>query len=280
MVFPIQTIVIYPNPARDEGLAVTRRLLSLVIAHGLAPVLAAAHRPQLADFPQIRFEENPFVAEAEAVFVLGGDGTLLGAVQAMAERYLPLIGINLGRVGFLTEVEPGDLETAVTRWLAGDYHVDRRAMLQVSAGGGTWHALNDAVVTRGAVPRMITLEISVNCQPLWRLGADGLIAATPTGSTAYALAAGGPVVAPHMRGTLLVPTCAHALYARPVLVPDNEPIVVRCLSGDASLCIDGVHRLALHCDDVVEITRSAHEVSFVRFGQEAFYARVRAKLGG
>ncbi|MCY0869148.1 MAG: NAD(+)/NADH kinase, partial [Firmicutes bacterium] len=182
----------------------------------------------------------------EALFVLGGDGTLLGAAREYAHVGVPLLGINIGHLGFLTEAEPSDLQLTVDRVLRGEFHLERRLMAScvVQRGENTVHrsvALNDIGVGKGALARMIDVSVYVNDELFDTFSGDGVIVSTPTGSTAYSLSCGGPLLVPNMRGMLITPICAHQLSSRPCVIGDDQcvRIAVSATHCDMALTVDG-----------------------------------------
>lgn len=216
--------------------------------------------------------------------VVGGDGTMLGIARELARHHVPLVGINQGRLGFITDVPVDRYRDALGTMLAGDYEEEHRAMLE----GGVWRdgacifsefALNEIVVNRGATAGMVELRVAVGEEQIVGLRADGLIVATPTGSTAYALSAGGPIVHPAIAGWLMVPIASHTLSNRPIVLPDDGEIAVEVVAGrDASVNFD-MHRLAslLHGDQV-RLRRSAHKVRFLHPRGWSYYGTLRRKL--
>ena len=197
---------------------------------------------------------------AELVLVLGGDGTILRAAELSRDAGVPLLGINLGRVGFLAEAESIDLDRTLDFVLARDYQVEKRQTLDITCTlgdrllGSTW-ALNEASVEKAARERMLEVVVEVDGRPLSRWGCDGVIAATPTGSTAYAFSAGGPVVWPSVEAMLVVPISAHALFARPLVIAPTSVVAMEVLpSGcDAVLACDGRRTIALPHGSRVEV---------------------------
>ncbi|HEV2086864.1 MAG TPA: NAD kinase [Cryptosporangiaceae bacterium] len=222
----------------------------------------------------------------EIVVALGGDGTLLRAAGLARPAGKPLLGVNLGRVGFLTEVEAEDLDSAVRRVVERDYAVDERLTVDVTvhdAAGGTAHswALNEASVERAARKRMLEVLVSVDGDPLSRWGCDGVVCATPTGSTAYALSAGGPVVWPELEALLLVPVSAHALFNRPLVIAPTSTITVEVVADGppAVVVCDGQRVLSLPPGSRAEVRRGADPVRVVRLHDRPFTDRLVAKFG-
>lgn len=217
--------------------------------------------------------------ELDLLVTLGGDGSILRAARAAAPQGRPILGVNLGRVGFLTEAEPETWRDVLSRALVGDYWIEERMMLRahVLRGDeeiGLADALNDVVVGRGAQARVVRLCVEVDGGCLATYVADGLIVATPTGSTAYALAAGGPVLPPHLRNILLVPVAPHLSMARPVVL--SEGVVVRIVvtgGRPAVLTVDGEVRAELEGGDVVLVGAGPHTARFARVQEKAYFYR-------
>ncbi|MBI4459946.1 MAG: NAD(+)/NADH kinase [Acidobacteria bacterium] len=238
-----------------------------------------------------RAEESSVMARRELgehcdlVVVLGGDGTLLAAARNVHAHGVPLLAVNLGSLGFLTAVTVGELYDTLELILENKHRIDCRKMLQVQllrAGNsvGIYHALNDAVLNKGAISRMLDFEAYVDGQFLNLFKADGLIVSTPTGSTAYSLAAGGPVVHPMVEAFLITPICPHTLTHRPVVVPDScrIEVVVKTEAESVFLTIDGQLGLALRQDDRVVCSLSPVRVNLVSPPHKEFFDVLRRKL--
>jgi NAD+ kinase len=223
--------------------------------------------------------------KADLVVVLGGDGSLLGMARLSQNGAAPVVGLHHGDFGFLTESERGGPNSIIAKILDGDYEVEQRTMLAVEVKRNSHvvaraQALNDAVVARGTLSRMVTLEASVDGEYLATYKGDGLVIATPTGSTAYSLSAGGPVVEPNMSAILLTPISPHTLSSRPLVLSDRSSVAVRVVPGsdDVMLSIDGQESIELESDDVVEATKSRHRASIVKASGESFFGILRRKL--
>lgn len=228
---------------------------------------------------------TPFSCATEkpdAILSLGGDGTLLRGAQAAVKWDVPLLGVNLGRVGFLAEAEPEDINDVLRCLLEGSYSLEERVLLDVRAKGQRWVALNDVVVRRGGYARIITLDALVDGELAGRYIADGLVVSTPTGSTGYSLSAGGPIVSPNVDCMVITPICAHSLQHRPCVVPGSAEITLR-LGKDAEqracLEVDGQSIADLAAGDCVSISKAAERIRLVRTRQQAqFFQLVRDKL--
>jgi NAD+ kinase len=223
----------------------------------------------------------------DIVFVLGGDGTLIGLAREIAPYPIPILGINLGHLGFLSESEPADLPHAVDRILSGEYYVEDRMMLhtEVIRRGERVHqavALNDIGIAKGSFGRMIKCNVYVDDLYVGTYNGDGLIVSTPTGSTAYSLSAGGPIVVPYINVILLTPVAPHSLTARPLVLPADEEIhvVVDATHNDVGLTIDGQLGYPLELDDEIIIRRSPYITSLIKWKERSFFEVVRKKLQG
>jgi len=221
----------------------------------------------------------------DLLVVLGGDGTLLSAVRALDGCEVPVLGVNLGRLGFLTEVALAELHPVLERALAGELQVSPRTMLacSVERSGhtvGTYYVLNDVVLNKGALARISDFSVRVDGRRVSTYRSDGFIVATPTGSTAYSLSAGGPIVSPDLAAFVLTPICPHTLTHRPILVPDSA-VVDLCLefkNGEVYLTLDGQQGLELAEGDVVRVARAERRVLLVRPPERDFFHVLRTKL--
>jgi NAD+ kinase len=226
------------------------------------------------------------IGRVDAVLVLGGDGTFLSAAREAARADVPILGVNLGGLGFLTETAESDLYAALERLIAGDVEIEPRMMVEARVGsrrsGATWSecGLNDVVIHQADESRMVRLDIRIGPTRIGTLAADGLIVATPTGSTAYSLSAGGPIVRPTIEALIATPICPHSLAFRPLLVGADEKLRIRVGQNvsRARLTIDGqISRLLAPGDDV-EIRRAKARVSMLSLKRESFYEVLREKL--
>src|SRR6202521_2524429 len=223
--------------------------------------------------------------ETDLVVTLGGDGTFLAGARLAAPRGIPLLGVNLGRLGFLTELEAGQVEDGLARFLEGDYRVEERTILQVTLRRGTKNlaraiGLNEVVVNRVGDARMLRVEIDVGGQAVGVIDADGIMVATATGSTAYALASGGPILEPTLRDLVLVPMNPFALTVRPIVFPPGQQITLSVVRGPGEMRIDGRRGRAVATGDSVRCGSHPRRLKVVRFSPpEEFYRRLGDKLG-
>jgi NAD+ kinase len=247
-------------------------------------MLVRAHAA-LAGLERWGVEEEQLIREAECLVALGGDGTLLAAARLALAGGKPLLGVNLGHLGFLTEVELPDLFTGLERLLTGDYRLEERMVLkgEVWRGEGlaaSFCALNDMVVSRGAFSRLLELRTCVEQDFVATYPADGLIVSTPTGSTAYSLAAGGPIIVPSLEVILLTPICPHTFYARPLVIEAERQVRVRVETerAEAMLTVDGQRGHPLAVGDEVRVTKAPKYLHLVKLGGRSFFEIMRQKL--
>jgi len=223
--------------------------------------------------------------KADLVIVLGGDGTLLSVARRANTREVPILGVNLGGLGFLTSTTTSELFSTLEQVLAGEYEVERRSLLKTTLIRNgepveSFQVFNDAVINKGALARIIDLEAWVDDHYLCTYKADGLIVATPTGSTAYSLAAGGPIIAPAVGVVVLSPICPHTLTNRPIVLPDTADVqvVLRTADEDVILTLDGQEGRPLTQGDTVSIKRSESTVALIKPQNRTFFDVLRNKL--
>jgi NAD+ kinase len=279
----MKNIGIVAKRNQPKALALARRLTTWLRRKRRTVLLEAevAKALRLAD----GVSKQEMMARADLVIVLGGDGTLLSVARHSGTRRVPVLGVNLGGLGFLTDVRPEEIFPALERVFGGHYQLEQRSMLEaaVMRNGKVvqrFQALNDVVINKGALARILDLETSVGGMPICTYKADGLIVATPTGSTAYSLSAGGAIVEPSVGVVLVSPICPHTLTQRPIVLPDRSHlrVTVRSPDEDVVLTIDGQEGMKLANDDVVEVRPSKNRVLLVRSPTHSFFELLRTKL--
>jgi len=229
---------------------------------------------------------DQLVRKAECLLVLGGDGTLLSYARVAAPAGIPILGVNMGRLGFLTELEKPDVFSALEDLLEGRYKVEKRMMLEAEVLREKKVAflatgLNDAVVTKGAFARIVTLSTYVDDMFMGTFRADGIIVASPTGSTAYSLSAGGPLIVPELELMVMTPICPHTLSARPTVIPPDSTVRLEIISKqEVMLTMDGQHGFKLQQYDKILIRKSPYSAKFIRINNRNFYKIIREKLEG
>lgn len=235
--------------------------------------------------PELGVDELDLAAGADLMLSLGGDGTMLRAVDLVADDGVPVLGVNLGQLGYLTEVEPTGVRMALKRFLAGSYRIEERMRVQVEvrrdgAEPRALQALNEAVVEKSEMGHTVRLDVELDGRPFTSYVSDGLILATPTGSTAYAFSAGGPIIDPRHRAVLMAPVAAHMLFDRAlVLQPDCEVRVKVGGDRSAGVSVDGRAEGALEPGDVVVCSASDRPARLVTFGAHDFHGVLREKFG-
>jgi NAD+ kinase len=255
---------------------------------GGPPVMEARRRLEARGFRVWTYcataEERPGALAGDLdgtrlIVSVGGDGTLLWTAQQAAVAHIPVLGVNAGRLGFLTQVQLGDEGKALDRWAAGDFRLQRRALLEARFGDHVFHALNDVVVHKGIEINLIRIEVLVDGQPAGQFDADGVIVSTPTGSTGYALSLGGPIVYPDVRAIVFMPLNPHSLFNRPIVLPEQARITIRLPSASAILTCDGQQNSALDPGAEVQVAAPGLQVDLVQFdGGPNFFDLLRRKL--
>lgn len=246
----------------------------------MEPVLDAALADALGERGGLSVDQ--MAAECDVIVVLGGDGTILSAAEAAARHDVPMLGVNIGHMGFMTELTPAGLPDAMKRLRAGEFEVERRMMICASCGDmPVQTALNDIVLYRpNDELHLVKLHVNVGGADMGRIMSDGLIIATPTGSTAYSLSAGGPVVDPLLDCMLLTPICPHSPLSRPAVLPYWEKIEIVTSPEDRGLMLSADSRtpIALKPGVRIEVQRSKLRAGFIRFGHSSFYDAFRVKI--
>ncbi|MEA4882862.1 MAG: NAD(+)/NADH kinase [Clostridia bacterium] len=229
--------------------------------------------------------EGPLPDGIDCVIVLGGDGTLLSVARRAADRRIPILGVNMGNLGFLTEVEPDSIEPALEALVSGDYRVEERMMVEATvmrAGRdiARFTGLNDIVISKGAFSRMVKLDIYVNDEFFVTFPADGVIVSSPTGSTAYSLSAGGPLINPSIDVLLVTPICPHTLFSRSLVIAatDQVRVVVEPTHDEVAVTVDGQVGFRLESEDEIVVGRAPEVTRFIRTRAKNFYGILRERL--
>lgn len=285
----VRRILVLAHTGRDEALVVARKVVAALTQHDLVVRLLTEEATELGIPAGSRTEvvaEDVASAGCELAVVIGGDGTILRAAEITRETGTPVLGINLGHVGFLAEAESEDLDATIDAIVERRYTAEDRLTIDVRVYQGkelvsaTW-ALNEASVEKAARQRMLEVVVEIDGRPLSRWGCDGVVCATPTGSTAYNFSAGGPVVWPGVEALLMVPISAHALFARPMVVAPDSVLAVEVLAqtqGAGVLWCDGRRTVELPPGARIEVRRGSKPVRLVRLHQAPFTDRLVAKF--
>jgi len=280
----VLTIGLFPNTKKQSVGTVLAWMVQYFKERNVKILLSEAVAEEMG-YPELAGNREKMQREIMLGITLGGDGTLLSTAREIAPVGIPVCGVNMGQLGFLTEVELPQLSLALDKIINGDYYIEERLMLDamVVRNKETIYlssALNDVVVSKGGFSRMIRMKLFVDGQFTADYPADGLIVATSTGSTGYSLSAGGPIVNPNLKVIILTPICPHSLHTRSLVVSEKEEIkiVFRATHDDIVLTVDGQTVYKLLPDDVVLVKRSEHRARFVRFFESSYYQTLRTKL--
>src|SRR6266403_2760438 len=279
-----RAIGIFSRPRRADITDIVRPLLEWLSKRGIRGIYdtetAASLRDETGGLPR-----ELLAHESDLLLVLGGDGTLLAAAREAAPRGIPILPINLGSLGFLTSFTLGELYPALEETIAGHLTASERVMFTVSLIRevqvvGSQLVLNEAVITKGALARMIEIELLIDEDVVGRYRADGLIVATPTGSTAYSLSAGGPIVHPAVESIILTPICPHTLSDRPLVVGDccNVEMRLRGTAESVYLTLDGQEGVLMQSEDCVAIVRAKERLKLIQPHRKSYYEILRSKL--
>lgn len=279
------TVGIVIHPEREQAAVLARDAATWLADRG-HEVRLPLHDAAIADLHDLGAAEAVFARGVDLVVSIGGDGTVLRTVDLVAGEGVPVIGVNVGQLGYLTEVEPAGMRMALKRFLAGSYEIEERMMLAVTVearafdAGASYLALNEAVLEKTPVGHTVRLHVSVDGESFTPYAADGLIIATPTGSTAYAFSARGPIVAPTHRCLLMTPVSPHMLFDRSLVLDPTARVVIE-VAGDrpATLSVDGRNLGQLENGDSITCTAASRSARFVTFGPRDFLRILKTKFG-
>ena len=284
----MKNVILTPNPYRDRNFQTMRNAMQILRNAGIQPKLCLPFEvDRNYELPKdLRFSRlDRELPNAELVICFGGDGTILHMAKAATRRGVPLLGVNIGTMGFMAELESSELDK-LKLLAAGKYEIDSRMMLDITVQRDReiiFHdiCLNDAVITKGAVARLVHLAVKCDGVQAMECGGDGVIISTPTGSTAYSLSAGGPIVEPEADGIIITPVCSHDVASRCIVASGKRVITVGMTSQSrrsAYLSVDGGKTLRLNMGDVVTIKKSKLETRLVRLNDRSFYDVVNMKF--
>lgn len=272
------------NPEKESAVRLACEIVPWLTERGV--LVTAEHDAALAMNAHSISRDERQLATADFALVMGGDGTLLRASRIMSPAGVPMLAVRLGQFGFLTDTEPKEVFTALEHVLAGRYEIDERMMLHATihrAGGkvDSWTALNDVVIAKGPLSRMLRLATYVSGEYISTYSADGLIIATPTGSTAYSLSAGGPLVSPHLKVVIVTPICPHTLSARSLVTSSAQCVEVEVVEsdpGDVMLTIDGQLGIPLEPGDRVSVDEAEIKTKLISVSEKTFFNKLQTKL--
>lgn len=284
----MKNVILTPNPYRDKGFQTVRNAAGVLRAAGIEPRLCLPFEVDHSyELPRdLRFHKlERELPNAELVICFGGDGTILHMAKAATRKNVPILGVNIGTMGFMAELESTELDQ-LARLATGDYTIDPRMMLDVTVQRDrdiVFHeiCLNDVVVTKGAVARIAHIAVKCDGVQAMQCGGDGIVVATPTGSTAYSLSAGGPIVEPEASNIIITPICAHDVMSRCMVASDRRVITVELVRNarrNAYLSVDGGKSVRMNLGDVATVKKSSLTTKLVRLKDRSFYDVVNAKF--
>ncbi|MBE7091599.1 MAG: NAD(+)/NADH kinase [Clostridiales bacterium] len=273
----MKNIGIYVNKNKDKDFLITKSIVECSKKYGFNCEIIVDSKS--IDRHIVHEQDDGFLKDKDVIIVLGGDGTILRIAAAASKANIPLLSVNLGRLGFLTELELSEIENGLSKLSTGDFTIENRMMLSCNVLDKEYLALNDICLQRGNSARLLKFKAYTGDEFVDALSADGVLVSSPTGSTAYSLSAGGPVISPKLSLMLMTPICAHTLRARPVVFSDEEVLTFttddKC--GFSVVC-DGMN---INTDDVVnevKIKKSIYKLKFINFKQKSFFKRLQSKF--
>lgn len=281
----MKKIAIIPNPLKDVGLIYTKKVINAL--KGKAKIIMD-EKYAADDFSDMCCFSGDWYTDTDIAIILGGDGTIIQSAEICARHGISMMGINLGRIGFMSEVESNNIDNAIQRLLDDDYRTEHRMMLKIDIikdgdYQGRYHALNDLVVSKSPDSKIIDVVLYAGEEKVNTYSADGMIISTPTGSTGYSLSAGGPVVDPMMRLYVATPICAHMLSARSAVLPADKNITIQLNNRDSSyneaaVSVDGNAQCRIKSGDKVVISKSQYDARLIRMINQSFYDTLTDKL--
>ncbi len=273
----MKNLGIYVNKNKDKTLEITGRIVECAKKYEFTYEIYGDTK--LLDNHEVTRKTEEFVCGKDAVIVLGGDGTILRIASAAAKASVPLLSVNLGHLGFLTELELDELEEGLKKLAAGDFYIEERMMLECLCKGKSFLALNDVCLQRSKKTKLLKFKAYAGEDCVDALSADGVLVSSPTGSTAYSLSAGGPIISPRLSLLLMTPICAHTLRARPFVFKDDEKLhfVTTDACGFSVIC-DGVNLPTIEGASEVEVFRSKASLKLIKFKQVNFFKRLNSKF--
>jgi NAD+ kinase len=279
----VKTCGIITKHNKPEALSLAREIAGWLAARGIRVLVEKEVAEQIGSPDHIERDDIP--AHADLLIVLGGDGTLLSVARLSRVESIPVLGINLGGLGFLTEISAEETFPVLDKILAGDFETEQRQMLKAAIyrqgeSIGESMVLNDIVINKGVLARIIDLETYIDGAYLTTFKADGLILATPTGSTAYSLAAGGPIVYPSLNSIIVNPICPHTITNRPLVVPDTATVkvILKTTNQNVHITLDGQVGMPLQGGDVVEAKKAPGHIQLIRSPYKTYFELLRTKL--
>lgn len=283
--YSIKNVALIPNLTKSGAFEASLKTIEILRQNGMNIFMHSKLRENYRD-DNIKFYNttDELIGASEFVLTIGGDGTIIHAARHAAPLHKPLLGINMGRLGYVAGLEPDELDM-LSKLRTGEYTTEKRMMLRIihrsEDESNEFYSINDAVISRGSLSRLIDIEVSLDRGYMCHYRADGLIVSTPTGSSAYSLAAGGPVVEPAMKCIVMTPICPHSLFARSVVFSHSSQLVITASCDDETevfLTIDGAKTVIIKKNDLVAVTSSELEAEFINLKDKSFYRVLNDKF--
>ena len=270
------------NPKKEIIVEVVKKIIDFAGSKGLQCFVSDKGVADNAECPDLFIEENRLQDTVDIIIALGGDGTILRAAKIAGDKGIPLMGVNLGRLGFLTQSSPKNLNRTLNMLASNKYSIEKRMTLvcNIESSNTKWRALNDILISRESISRVISLKVVIDDTYLTSYNADGVIIATPTGSTAHSLSAGGPILSPDNKNILLTPICPHTLTNRPLILSEDSCVKISLHSsqGEGLITIDGQTVFPLKEGQELTIKRSKYPVNLITFEDLSYFTILRQKL--
>lgn len=281
----MNSIGLFTNTTKDNDFLVTKALIEIIHKNNIEVYISQSIAQEI-NRPELGIQEDVMFSNSDMIIALGGDGTFLGVARKAFPYNTPILGLNLGTLGFLAEINKEEFENAIKHLINGDYKIQERMLLDIqikSLDGGTnnYYALNEVTVNRGTFSRIINYKTNINDKYLDTFPADGIIVATPTGSTAYSLSAGGPLVDPDLSVILITLICPHILTSRSIVVNEDRKIDIELEnynSDDAVVAVDGQQNYTIKSGDIITVKKAENTLKMVKLSDKTFYDTIREKL--
>lgn len=268
---------IYTNLNKDIDGVAAKQLINILVKKNVDYYICSNSIDLIKDSNNIAFDK--LVDLSDVIFAFGGDGTMLKVVSLSNENQKPIVGVNLGKIGFLTDVAVDQMEKAVDLLIKGNYKIEKRQLLKVKTNQSSYYSLNEAVLQTVSGEHISVVSINIDDSYATTVRSDGVMVSTPTGSTAYSLACNGPILSPNVKAFIVNSICPHSLHSVPMVISDDSEVRLKSLSKNMKLVVDGkIKEIYQNDNEEIIITKAKHQALFIRFGNENFYQKLLQKL--
>ena len=268
---------IYTNLNKDIDGVAAKQLINILVKKNVDYYICSNSIELIKDSNNIAFDK--LVDLSDVIFAFGGDGTMLKVVSLSNENQKPIVGVNLGKIGFLTDVAVDQMEKAVDLLIKGNYKIEKRQLLKVKTNQSSYYSLNEAVLQTVSGEHISVVSINIDDSYATTVRSDGVMVSTPTGSTAYSLACNGPILSPNVKAFIVNSICPHSLHSVPMVISDESEVRLKSLSKNMKLVVDGkIKEIYQNDNEEIIITKAKHQALFIRFGNENFYQKLLQKL--